>query len=152
MPLRKRPHMEWKGTALISSAIAAGGSLVTVVVGNADMDQFTRPTLMRLRGSWGVNVEAVGVGMAFCGVCLYPNRSVASPPLPGADFDFPWLWQQGMFIDANAGAFATSLNIDIIDSKARRRVVEDEVLLCILTGGGLATKQGFNLRALFSQG
>lgn len=128
-------NKEWTSVCINSTAIdLAIGSVAAFVMLVADEAE----TLLRTRGSISMVLDAPGIDedvTIAVGLAMVSAKSAAAGvtaiPLPNTEGSFPWLWHGWLFgstFAGNNGGFLLGTHLEV-DSKAMRKVKEDEVMI-----------------------
>ncbi len=98
-------------------------------------------TILRMRGQVMLQIDAAAVDdriSVAMGLILVPARAVAvgitAMPLPSTNIEDDWIWHSFLTVTSGAGAaIENSFSVDrvILDSKAMRKVKEDEDLVFV---------------------
>ena len=153
-------NKEWEAVCLAPTTLdIAVGTLVAFVMFIADEAE----TLLRSRGRFRMVLNAAAIDESVTiavGLAIVSARAaaagVASLPRPATEGSYPWLWHDfgvaSTFQGQASGTFAQVIDM-IVDSKAMRKVKEDEVMVfvvevCSSVDGGGSLQIDGGLRAL----
>ena len=150
-------NKEWTTACLIPSdidnAIGAGGAFVIFTATEAE-------TILRMRGEVYLELDATAsnemVTMAI-GIAVVSARAAAagsaSVPRPASEGSFPWLWHGWLIVSSGQEAAVNDNSLIArltVDSKAMRKIKEDEVIVLALEvcaardqGGNTTVMGGF---------
>ena len=140
------------------SGLAANAATVLAVVPEASLEEFPNPTLVRTRGQLEVkssNAGAVNDDVRWgAGFAVMDRKQVtvgvSACPLPLTDSNWDgWFWWQTGFVRQTGEVIPTfQLGIAFqrveIDSKAMRKVGQDQVVACVIETLNLAGTNGID--------
>ena len=140
---QRRPTSWLGGRSDAYSTVAANTTAPVVLVSESLFQTFPEPTIVRIRGIFSVYLTssaATTSSVTFtAGLALLTSRALlaANVPRPGTEIDYDgWMWwTAGHFTNHNVtvdyGSPHVAQRIEI-DSKAMRKVSNDEALVCVV--------------------
>ena len=142
-------NKEWEVTAFNDTALDNGiGQAIIFTPFTNDRSE----TLLRMRGlltvETGSPVAANERVLLGCGIAVVSATAAAAGavPLPVTDGAYPWLWHGWLKVSTLAAAAEPNFRMSSIevDSKAMRKMKEEEVIICVFEVGE-STDQGGNV-------
>ena len=132
-------HKEWSSGDDTASAIDIAEQ--TVTLGGVGLAPTEAVTLLRTRGSLGIQLDAGAVderalivfGITIVNVTAF-TAGVAAVPSPVSEPDANWIWMGDVWLSSHAEAAISDTFLGqrlVIDSKAMRKIKPDEVQIIV---------------------
>jgi len=130
-------------------SIAGVSVTVSTLVAEALLENVPEPTLVRVRGTYGYSETALdGSAVLTLGIMVVNEPAltagVASVPQPQNDIGSDWLWWDSVPLlnVATAGEDPLRTGVRTIDSKAMRKIKNNQVLVLMTQVTGIGAAAG----------
>ena len=167
VPQKVRRPTFWEGTDF-NQNVTTGAAIIQSLVSEAVLENSPNPTLIRMRGEGLVTLTASaatpGRCVAFLGIKLTTAAALAGAAveLPSTDIGSEWIWWTAIPLFLSGGSVAapnsdgrTIVRRFMIDSKAMRKVTQNQVLVMVAQNVVVTSTQTFDvlggLRILFKR-